>query len=65
NPLKLWPRQCQCNGAKSANNLYANTASSHPNHSSAEPCPNTFETSYPPESEMIVYCESCYLAEVV
>ncbi|MBI5220488.1 MAG: hypothetical protein HY978_01465 [Candidatus Liptonbacteria bacterium] len=31
----------------------------------AEPCPNEFETSYAPERPEIIYCESCYNAEVV
>lgn len=28
-------------------------------------CQNEFETSYPPDSQYIVYCEQCYNAEVV
>ncbi len=28
-------------------------------------CPNTFETSYAPDRPEIVYCEACYLKEVV
>ncbi|MBI5220855.1 MAG: hypothetical protein HY978_03420 [Candidatus Liptonbacteria bacterium] len=30
----------------------------------AESCPNEFETSYAPDRPEIVYCESCYNAEV-
>lgn len=29
------------------------------------PCPNEFETSYAPERPEIIYCESCYLKEVI
>ncbi|MDD5146800.1 MAG: hypothetical protein PHN39_03645, partial [Candidatus Pacebacteria bacterium] len=62
NPLKLWKRQCQCVGEKSQNGVYTNTTSH--NHGS-DPCPNTFETSYSPDRPEIVYCEECYLKEVV
>jgi hypothetical protein len=62
NPLKLWHRKCMCAGNQSENGIYKNTAShSHGN----SPCPNTFETSYAPNRPEIVYCESCYLNEVV
>ena len=71
NPLRLWHRQCQCAGTHSqptTNNKqqqdyrYTNTAThSH----GAEPCPTEFETSYAPDRPEIVYCESCYNAEVV
>src|SRR3990167_3377775 len=62
NPLKLWHRKCQCAGSKSENQVYANTiAHEHgENH-----CENNFETTYAPERQEIVYCESCYLKEVV
>ena len=62
NPLKLWKRQCQCAGAKSSNGVYANTAKHAHND---KPCPNEFQTTYAPERKEIVYCEKCYLAEVV
>jgi hypothetical protein len=67
NPLKLWHRRCQCNGAMSSQQLatgyqYQNTiAHFHGN----DPCLNEFETSYSPERPEIVYCEQCYNAEVV
>ncbi len=62
NPLKLWHRTCQCAGAKSANDVYTNTAlHSH----GVTPCPAEFETSYAPDRPEIVYCEQCYQAEVV
>ncbi len=75
NPLKLWHRKCQCAGVKSENGIYQNTAS-HPHHMELPPsvgtptadvgaCPNEFETTYAPERPEIVYCERCYLAEVV
>jgi len=62
NPLKLWHRKCQCAGGKSENGVYANTIAHQ--HDSNH-CPNEFETSYAPERPEIVYCESCYNAEVV
>ncbi|MBI4059642.1 hypothetical protein HY406_01100, partial [Candidatus Giovannonibacteria bacterium] len=76
NPLKLWHRKCQCAGLTSENRVYQNTAS-HPHHMELPPsvgtptakhvgaCPNEFETTYAPERPEIVYCEKCYLAEVV
>ena len=70
NPLKLWTRQCMCGGQTSVSFTgehpleasYRNTCQhEHGNN----PCPNTFETSYAPDRPEIVYCESCYLKEVV
>ncbi len=63
NPLNLWPRNCMCGGETSAKGIYQNN-SSHLHHGAA-PCPNTFETSYAPDRPEIVYCETCYQAEVV
>ncbi len=62
NPLRLWHRQCQCNGGESDNGIYPN-ASKH--HHGEDHCPSEFETSYAPERKEIVYCESCYNSEVV
>ena len=64
NPLKLWHRQCQCAGMKSENAVYTNTISHRHHHDDAH-CPNEFETTYAPNRPEIVYCESCYNAEVV
>ena len=69
NPLKLWHRKCQCAGATShpstsSGYSYRNTAD-HIHHKKEEPCPNEFETTYAPERPEIVYCEQCYLREVV
>ena len=64
NPLKLWHRKCQCAGKGSSNGVYTNTAE-HLHHSENEHCPNEFETTYAPERPEIVYCEECYLREVV
>ena len=58
NPLKLWHRKCMC-GTKT---VYKNTIE---HEHKAEPCPNEFETTYAPERPEIVYCEQCYLKEVV
>ena len=64
NPLKLWHRKCQCAGLTSENKVYSNTAD-HIHHKKDEPCQNEFETTYAPERPEIVYCEQCYLREVV
>lgn len=63
NPLKLWHRKCQCGGEQSNNKVYTNTID-HPHHGDNH-CPNEFETTYAPERKEIVYCEACYLQEVV
>lgn len=62
NPFKLWHRTCQCAGTKSENGIYTNTMT---HQHGAGKCPNEFETSYAPDRKEIVYCESCYNAEVV
>ncbi len=62
NPFRLWHRACQCTGTKSENGVYTNIAS---HQHGAGKCTNEFETSYAPERPEIVYCESCYQAEVV
>lgn len=49
-PNRLWKRSCMC------------TKSTH-GHSGT--CPNEFETSYAPDRKEVVYCETCYNAEVV
>lgn len=66
NSFKLYHRQCTCAGKTNdqqptTNNRYKNTTVHF--HGSA-PCPNEFETTYPPERPEIVYCEQCYNAEV-
>lgn len=61
-PFTLHERACGCGGAASRSGGYENTGKhSH----GAEPCPNTFVTSYAPDRKEIVYCEQCYNAEVV
>ncbi len=50
NPRHLWHRQCAC---------------AQSNHDHQGQCPVNFETSYSPDRLEIVYCESCYQAEVV
>lgn len=59
NPMKLWARQCMCQGLNSG--TYQNQAS---HFHGATPCPNKFKTSYSPEKIDIIYCEQCYQAEV-
>ena len=65
-PYKLWHRKCDCNRVKSdtVNGTwgYKNTA----NHLHGEKtCLNKFETSYAPERPEIIYCEECYINEVI
>ncbi len=50
NPMKLWNRDCMCNQA---------------NHDHQEKCSNRFETTYSPERQEKIYCESCYQKEVL
>ena len=51
NPLKLYSRTCQCNS---------------PEHEHAKnSCPNKFETTYSPDRLEKVYCEDCYLKEII
>src|SRR3989338_2140638 len=57
NPLKLWKRQCQCNGTQSDNKIYQKTIS---HAHSTNHCENEFETTYSPDRKEIVYCEKCY-----
>jgi hypothetical protein len=67
NPIGLYKRACTCGGANSRKSViggveYKNTALHF--HSDGA-CPNEFETSYAPSRPEIVYCEQCYLAEVI
>jgi len=64
NPLKLWHRKCMClsSEALAKDDGYRNTV---PHFHGSAPCPNEFKTSYAPDRPEIVYCESCYQAEVV
>ncbi len=64
NPLKLWERQCECQGQTSQlknQNQYQNTSK---HFHETTPCPNTFQTSYSPDRPEIIYCEECYKQEV-
>ncbi|MBI3626954.1 hypothetical protein HY224_02825 [Candidatus Uhrbacteria bacterium] len=54
NPLKLWPRDCDCAGKGNTTEHF---------HGPAK-CPNKFETSYKPGRPERVYCEQCYQAEI-
>ncbi len=49
NPDKLWNRTCMCNKTR---------------HGHEGPCTNQFKTTYAPQRDMIVYCESCYQKEM-
>ena len=51
-PRKLWTRSCMCRGAESHDH-------------GASQCSRTFETPYAPERQEVVYCEHCYLQEVI
>ncbi|MBU0647752.1 hypothetical protein KJ855_01075, partial [Patescibacteria group bacterium] len=62
NEYKLFERNCQCHGHKSFNDLYINAGI----HFHADnKCPNNFWTPYNPQKPEIVYCEECYVGEVV
>lgn len=61
-PFKLWGRSCECGGAKASKGNYVNEA---PHQHGASACTTTFKTPYSPDRPEIVYCESCYNAEVV
>ncbi len=62
NPPRYFERQCECGGEEARKNGYKNNAS---HVHGATPCSEHFETSYAPDRPEIVYCESCYQAEVV
>ncbi len=57
-PRQLWHRKCMCDYKVHQNTI------KHPDHSEGV-CPNEFETSYSPDRPEVVYCETCYNAEVV
>jgi hypothetical protein len=61
NAPKFWKRKCTCLGNQTSGIGYRNVAK---HFHGGLPCPDEFETSYPPESPVLVYCESCYQAEV-
>jgi hypothetical protein len=52
-PRHLWHRQCMC------------SLNSHGHHADGVRCLNEFETTYAPERLEKVFCEQCYLQEVV
>ncbi len=56
-PMKWYPRQCMCDYV-----VYKNFHR-HSNHAEGR-CPNEFLTTHVPGKEEIVYCETCYNAEV-
>lgn len=55
--------QSTTNNKQKPDYKYQNTVE-HSRHN-GRPCPNEFETTYSPERKEIVYCEDCYLREVV
>ena len=59
--IELFERRCMCGGKKDINGKYINTVKHDHGESS---CPEIFKTGYNPESNNIVYCESCYQKEV-
>lgn len=59
---KWYDRSCECGGAQSDRNNYKNVAKHFHN---GEHCPNKFKTAYSPERKEIVYCEKCYVSEVL
>lgn len=62
NPPKFWSRKCQCAGKADDRSIYQNQVT---HFHGGDRCPNEFKTSYAPERPEIIYCESCYQAEVV
>jgi len=60
--VKLYSYQCMCAGDKDDTGQYKNTVLHH-NHG-YEHCGNNFKTGFDPKLGNIVYCESCYNAEV-
>jgi len=60
NPPRFYRRTCQCAGL--GNGVYQNQSA---HFHGADHCPNEFETSYAPERKEIIYCETCYQAEVI
>ncbi len=60
-PRRLYDRNCECAGPKSGKGEYKNTIS---HFHGASPCLNKIKTPYAPDRPEIVYCESCYTAEV-
>ena len=61
NPMKLWERQCMCNREKDVAETYINQTK---HHHGSDRCPNTFQTTYAPDREEIIYCKECYQKEV-
>jgi hypothetical protein len=67
NQMRWYRRGCMCGGQTSDSGSqisgirYRNSAQ---HLHGSEKCPNEFETSYAPERPEIIYCESCYNAEV-
>ena len=57
-PINLWHQKCMCGSTKK---VYKNKVTHFHGSNS---CMNEFETSYPPESPLIIYCQDCYQSEV-
>lgn len=66
-PVTLFTRQCDCQGALSVQRVaqYTNSSAAHSAHNAGEACPNSFQTLLDPAGPEIVYCESCYAAELI
>lgn len=60
-PVRLWKRQCQCQGNDAANGSYVNTM---PHIHGDSHCLECVETSFSPDRPETVYCETCYQQEV-
>ena len=62
NRIPMWSGACTCDGVQSKSGVYKNIAK----HSHGDvPCVTAFETTFTPESGAMIYCESCYNAEMV
>lgn len=65
NPMKLWHRACQCNRPTTEDQRQTTCTNTSKHAHGEAPYLNEFETSYAPERKEIVYCESCYQAEII
>lgn len=62
NPPSFREGACMCAGTGAEKSAYKNNTQ---HFHGADPCPNSFETAYPLDTENAVYCEQCYNAEIV
>lgn len=61
NKSKLYEKKCDCVGRTSKDGKYNNEVS---HYHKDQPCQSVFKTSYPTDSNAIIYCEKCYQEEI-